>query len=115
MRQAGMMAAAGLYALEHQLERLAEDHQNANRLGTILNEHPDIHIDFDCVQTNLLFIEILNDLDPVQISLELEKEGINIGPFGKKSLRAVTHLDISADDIEEAGQAFLNVMNRLDG
>ncbi len=113
MRQAGMMAAAGLYAFEHNINKLAQDHANAKLLAKIVNTHPLIEIDPDDVETNLVFIDISKTaVSPHQVMNELEKVGINIGAFGK-NLRAVTYLNIDSAQIEEAGEQILNVINRL--
>ncbi|MEM7336471.1 MAG: threonine aldolase family protein [Chloroflexota bacterium] len=113
MRQAGMMAAAGLYAFEHNVDRLAQDHANAKRLAEIVNSHPLIEINPDDVETNLLFIDIEKTaVSPYKIVSELEALGINIGAFGT-TLRAVTYLNIDSAQIEEAGEQILKVINAL--
>ena len=111
MRQAGMLAAAGLYAFEHHVERLAIDHANARRLAEIVGQHEQIDLLVDEVETNILFIDIAKTgKSSAEVVARLEEQGINVGAFGKTQLRAVTHLDVSAEQIEEAGEAILQLL-----
>ena len=103
MRQAGIVAAAGIYALEHHVERLADDHRRARRLAEGLLA-AGLPVDLDQVQTN--FVQI--DLAPLGLSREdalerLAQQGVGLSmtPYPTR-LRAVTHLDIDDDDIEQA-------------
>jgi threonine aldolase len=103
MRQAGILAAAGLYALEHNIERLAEDHAHAKNLATALAGLPGISINPDHVETNIVIFDIAKTRHSPERAVEaLKKEGVLVVPFGKTLLRAVTHLDVSAKDIEKA-------------
>ncbi|MDE2234446.1 MAG: low-specificity L-threonine aldolase [Gammaproteobacteria bacterium] len=103
MRQAGMLAAAGLFALEHNIERLAEDHANAKKLATGLSDISQIQIDPATVQTNMVFAGI--DAQHVQpLARQLQASGIKI--LASAKLRLVTHLDVSARDIESVLEAF---------
>ncbi|MEM7797751.1 MAG: threonine aldolase family protein [Chloroflexota bacterium] len=114
MRQAGMMAAAGTYALENNVKRLSIDHANARLLAKIISTHPAIDLDPNEIETNLVFIDISKTgLSAAAISADLERQGINIGAFSETQLRAVTYLNITAAQIEEAGQAFLETIDRL--
>ena len=103
MRQAGIVAAAGVYALEHNVERLAEDHTRARRLGEALHE-AGLPIDLDQVQTN--FVQI--DVGPFGLTSEealkrLAAEGVGLSATVHPNvLRAVTHLDVSDEDIDHA-------------
>lgn len=116
LRQAGMLAAAGLYAFEHHLDKIAQDHINAKRLAEIIGSHELIDLSPADIESNLVFIDISKTGIPSgKIVAELEAQGINMGGFGETTMRAVTHLDVSAADIEEAGEAFLNVVNHLSG
>ncbi len=99
MRQAGMLAAAGLHALDHQVERLAEDHAHAAQLGTALAE---LGYQVEPVQTNMVYLAIGNEAPALQAFLA--ERGIRISPAPR--LRLVTHLDVSAADIEAAVAAF---------
>lgn len=98
MRQSGVLAAAGLYALEHNLGHLAEDHTNAKRLAAGLSEIPHVSVDVSRVQSNLVFFSV-HGMTGDEARQKLEAEGVRLsGSYGL--LRAVTHLDVSARDIE---------------
>jgi threonine aldolase len=99
MRQAGMLAAAGLHALDHQVERLAEDHAHATQLGTALAE---LGYQVEPVQTNMVYLAMGNEAPALQAFLA--ERGIRISPAPR--LRLVTHLDVSAAGIEAAVAAF---------
>jgi len=110
MRQAGILAAAGLYALEHNIKRLADDHAHAQKLATALAGLPGISIDPDHVETNIVIFDIAKTrFSPAQAVEALKKEGVLVVPFGKTLLRAVTHLDVGAKDVEKAITAFRKV------
>lgn len=97
MRQAGILAAAGLHALEHHVERLAEDHRNAELLARGLQDFEQLQVDIEKVQTNMIFAEINADLSR-DLAAFLLARGILISPGS--SLRLVTHLDIDSRDIQ---------------
>ena len=114
LRQAGFLAAAGIYALEHNIERLAVDHENARRLGEIVSQCDGVRLMNETIESNMVFIDISETaLSASTISQSLEAQGINIGAFSDTMLRAVTHLDVSRAQIEEAGQAFVKVVEEL--
>jgi threonine aldolase len=103
MRQAGIVAAAGLYALDNNIERLAEDHANARRLGEGLAE-AGLPVDLEQVETNFVLVDVGRlGLAADEAVARLREEGVLLS-FGarKDVLRAVTHLDVSAEDIEQA-------------
>ena len=103
MRQAGIIAAAGIYALQHNVERLAEDHANARLLATGLAEIPGIAIDPDEVETNIVFFDVEGTGRTAQeINQALIGHGVRMGAVGRTRMRAVTHLDVSRADIERA-------------
>ncbi len=107
MRQVGIIAAAGIYALDHHIERLKEDHQNAKRLAVGLKEFNGVSIDPKHVETNIVIFDVANTkMTAAQVAEAMKKEGILIHPFGKMQIRLVTHLDVTADDIEKALKAF---------
>jgi threonine aldolase len=110
LRQAGIVAAAGLYALEHHIDRLADDHANAARLADGLAAIDGVKID-SCA-TNMVFIRIDADLldDGVDPRDALADRGINTRWSGSQS-RLVTHLDVTADDIEAAIEAFADLLS----
>ena len=114
LRQAGMSAAAGIYALENNIDRLADDHANAQRLAEIVTAVDGVEILGGIIETNLVFMDVAGTgLDAPTISKALEAKGVNIGAFGSTILRAVTHLDISAAQIEEAGVIFAETVRVL--
>jgi threonine aldolase len=102
MRQAGILAAAGLYALSNHIDRLAEDHANAARLSQGLSNIPGIHVEDNAVQTNMVFARI--DTDMNALVQHLAGQGIRISPG--RPVRLVTHLDIHAEDIDRAVEGF---------
>ncbi|MDR8015898.1 low-specificity L-threonine aldolase [Ectopseudomonas guguanensis] len=99
MRQAGILAAAGLYALQHQVERLAEDHANAARLGEGLAA---LGYSVEPVQTNMVYVQLGERAG--QIKAFMAEHGIAVS--AAPSLRLVTHLDVSAEQIEQVIEAF---------
>jgi threonine aldolase len=100
MRQVGYLAAAGIYALEHHVERVAEDHANARRLAEGLAEIPALEIDPGQVVTNLVYFRFKAGPQKAQeVVAELKARGILIVLLGPDRARAVTHLDVSARDI----------------
>jgi threonine aldolase len=109
MRQSGILAAAALYALDHNLPRIAEDHRNARRLADGLRGHkavaplpPD---------TNIVMLDLLRDGDRADsFVLRLAARGVLVTAFGPKRLRAVTHLDVSAADIDRAVETIAEVL-----
>ena len=113
MRQAGILAAAGIYALEHNVTRIKEDHGHAKRLAQILHTIPSVSLNPTHVETNIIVFEVKdNGRSPAQLVSELKQEGVLINAIGGRKFRAVTHLDISAEDIEEAGRLFAGVLTR---
>lgn len=110
MRQAGILAAAGLYALEHNVERLAQDHANAKILAEALAELPGIRLDPQEVETNIVIMDIsASGMEPVEVQARLREQGVLVLPFGKGRLRAVTHLDVNRKGINRAIEAFRTV------
>jgi threonine aldolase len=101
MRQVGILAAAGLFALEHNVGRLAEDHANARRLAEGLSEIDGITVDPAAVQSNIVFFDVEESLDPVRLVEDLLAEGVRISGGGRR-MRAVISYEVSADDIEYA-------------
>ncbi|MCR1825733.1 low-specificity L-threonine aldolase [Pseudomonas oleovorans] len=99
MRQAGVLAAAGLYALQYQVQRLAEDHANAARLGAALSE---LGYSVEPVQTNMVYVQLGERAG--QIKAFMAERGIAVSAAPR--LRLVTHLDVSAEQIERVIEAF---------
>ena len=114
MRQVGIIAAAGIYALNHHLERLKEDHHNAKRLAVGLKEFKGVSIDPKHVETNIVIFDVTNTgMTGAQVAEAMKKEGVLIHAFGKTQIRLVTHLDVSSEDIEIALKAFKKVLGML--
>jgi len=102
MRQAGIIAAGGVYALRHHVKRLAEDHANAKRLAEGLAALPGITLDPGTVETNLVFFDLAGSLDASTAVERLLALGVRMGALGPRTIRAVTHLDVSAAGVEKA-------------
>lgn len=100
LRQAGILAAAGLYALSHNIERLADDHRRAQLLASNLRS---LGLEVEPVQTNMVFVQTTN-LDPKQLCKQLQAQGIKVSAATR--LRLVTHLDIDDADIAKITDAF---------
>ncbi len=103
MRQAGVLAAAGLVALEMMIDRLAEDHANARRLAEGLAEVPGLKVDLETVQTNMVMVDIVAERWTARALVEaLRREGVLCNDTGPRRIRLVTHKDVTAADIELA-------------
>jgi len=102
MRQAGILAAAGIFAIEHHIDRLTEDHENARRLAQGLSGLKTLNVNPDQVQTNILFAEVGEKFDA--LADHMEDQGILLDR--DSYLRMVTHLDIDTDDIEKVIREF---------
>jgi threonine aldolase len=103
MRQAGIIAAAGIHALEHHVERLAEDHERARRLARGLAELPGIAVDADRVETNIVIFDVRGTgLTGEEFARRTERSGVRFSVLGPTLVRAVTHLDVPADGVERA-------------
>lgn len=110
MRQVGIIAAAGIYALDHHLERLREDHQNAKRLAVGVKEFKGVSIDPKHVETNIVIFDVANTATTAaRVAEAMKKERVLIHPFGKTQVRLVTHLDVTAEEIEKALKAFKKI------
>ena len=111
MRQAGILAAAGLYALDNHVDRLAEDHANARLFADRLSGIPGIVLDPPEVETNLVFFNVeQTGLSAKEVSNRLLEIGIRIRNEGEFRMRLVTHLDVDRKDIEEAAEALTNII-----
>jgi len=112
LRQAGIIAAAALYALDNHRARLVEDHANAQ----LLAEKIDATGSLRCVPpaTNIVIIDVLDEkVSAPQIVAALAAEGVVLLAMGERKMRAVTHLDVSREDCAKAGDAFIRVMHHL--
>lgn len=101
LRQSGFIAAAAIHALDHHVERLADDHRNAQRLADGLRCLPGISGLAETIESNLIFFELAPKMGTaVQLAAALREHGILIGPMGGQRVRLVTHLDIPNDSID---------------
>jgi threonine aldolase len=113
MRQVGIIAAAGIYALDHHFERLKEDHQNAKRLAVGLKEFKGVSIDPKHAETNIVILDVAETgMTASQVAEAMKKEGVFIHAFGKTQIRLVTHLDVSSEGIERALKAFEKILGK---
>jgi threonine aldolase len=103
MRQAGIVAAAGLYALDHHVERLATDHEHARLLAEALAELPAVELDLETVETNIVICRVP---DALALATALERRGVLVGPLDAGRARMVTHLDVDRTGVERAIEAF---------
>ena len=111
MRQAGILAAAGIVALESMVERLAEDHRHARRLAEGLAHLPGVLLDPATVQTNIVIFALAPDApSPPELVARLAEQGVKMGAIGGRKLRAVTHYGLEAEDIDQALLAAARVL-----
>jgi threonine aldolase len=107
MRQAGIIAAAGIYALDNNVERMAEDHANAKWLAERLAPLAGLHVEPEHVETNIIIIDVsASGADAATWSKRLGEEGVRMSGIGPQSLRALTHLDVTREEVERAGAVF---------
>jgi len=111
MRQVGIFAAAGLYALDHNVERLAEDHANARRIAERLARSRRIVLDPASVQTNILVFDLAADApDAPTVVARARERSVLIFAFGPRTIRAVTHLDVSREQCERAAAILVEIV-----
>lgn len=109
MRQAGILAAAGIYALEHNVERLAEDHLNARRLAEAVGSMDGLEVDLEQVETNIIMVATRPPApDAEELCRRLNASGVRVDPLEKNLTRLVTHLDVTSEDISRAIDIFRN-------
>ena len=108
MRQVGFAAAAGLYALDNNLERLAEDHKKAKEIGLVLSQLKAVK-KVESIETNIIIFELKNDVDETQFLNALSKKNIKIIGMGSNKLRIVTHLDYT----DEMHTTFLDILKNF--
>jgi threonine aldolase len=114
MRQSGVLAAAALYALEHHRARLTEDHANARRLAALFAGVPGLAIDAEQAErgpeTNMVFVEVRSGATAAEVCERARARGVWMLPNGPRRIRAVCHLDVSKEMVEEAGKRMAEVM-----
>lgn len=111
MRQAGFLAAAGIYALNYHIARLEEDHRKAQRLAQGLAEIKNVGIHPEEVETNILFFDVSRtEWTAQQAAAACRGKGVLVHPTAKTSIRCVTHLDVSFEGIDQALMVIAEVM-----
>jgi threonine aldolase len=113
MRQSGILAAAGLYALDHNLERLTEDHTNARRLAERLAGLAAVELDLATVQTNIVILHLRPGApDAAAIVARAQAAGVLVSAFAARTVRAVTHMDVSREQCREAADRLAAIIER---
>jgi threonine aldolase len=107
MRQAGVLAACGIYALENHVQRLEEDHRRAKYLAEAVNSIDGFNVNLASVETNMVYIE--GDIGAKKILEKLAEQGVDVLEVGPTAVRAVVHLHITDEDVERTIQAFQNI------
>ncbi|MDH4157519.1 MAG: beta-eliminating lyase-related protein, partial [candidate division Zixibacteria bacterium] len=102
MRQVGIIAAAGYYAVKHNITRLADDHANANLLAEGLNRLSTFEVDMSRVQTNIVIADTTGGNTAQSVLDRMKEVNLWAVAFGPKKIRMVTHLDVTTADCEEA-------------
>ena len=116
MRQAGILAAAGLVALDTMVDRLAEDHANARELARGLASMDGLHVALDTVQTNIVLLEVTDPAwDAPGLVAALEGVGVLCSAFGPRRIRLVTHCDVTKQDVPEALGRIEQVLTKVAG
>lgn len=111
MRQAGILAAAGLYALDHHRDRLAQDHANARLLARLATAVPGVSVVNP--ETNIVMIDLVDtELDAPAIAERLGAAGVRLSVFSARRLRAVTHLDVDEAGVRRAVDALADIVRR---
>jgi len=112
MRQAGVIAAAGIVALEQMVERLAEDHENARTLAAGIADLPGISVEDVAVRTNIVYFNVTRpDLDAAQLVARLDDHGVRMLALGPRRIRAVTHYHVTTADIQSALLAIRKILS----
>ena len=113
MRQVGILAAAALYALDHHVERLADDHRNAQVVARAITHTPGLRLVPPEVETNLIWFQVDPELGTARdVANALKERGILVNVSGSQVLRAVTHLDVSAAQAERAAETIRQVVRQ---
>jgi len=111
MRQIGIFAAAGLYAIDRNVSRLADDHENARRIASRISKSPRMLLDAETVQTNILVVGLAPGAPDAPTMIARAKErGVLIVAFGPRLIRLVTHLDVTSAQCERAADVLLELV-----
>lgn len=112
MRQAGIIAAAGLYALDHHVERLAEDNANAKHFAQRIAGIPGLIVEPEHVDSNVVLIDVSKSgFDAATWSKRLGEKGVRLAPIGANMLRALAHLDVTREEMDQAAEIFAELGN----
>lgn len=112
MRQAGIIAAGALYALEHNVERLKEDHDKAKFFAEKISQLPKLTIDMEAVQTNIIIVDIeRTGKHPDEMIALLKSKGVLVTLGTYTSIRAVMHLDVSSEQVKQATEIFKSTLS----
>lgn len=112
MRQVGFIAAAGLYAIDHHMGRLVDDHAHALLIAEQLATSPRIVVDLASVQTNIVVFDVAPEApDAESVVTAARERGLLLFPFGPRTLRLVTHLDVSSEQCEHAARILLEIVD----
>jgi threonine aldolase len=110
MRQVGILAAAGIYAIQHNIERLKEDHEKAKFFAQEISKIPVFDIDLETVQTNIVIIGVeKTGKTPEEILKILKENGVLLSSGSYMKIRAVTHLDVSMEEVKQAVEIFFKL------
>jgi threonine aldolase len=110
MRQAGVIAAAGVYALQHNIERLKFDHEHAQLLAAAVRQNPGLELESGEVESNLVWISVSPRLGTAaEVAARLREKGVLVTVIGPSVLRACTHLDVSREEVERAAEVLSRV------
>ena len=110
LRQTGVVAAAGIVALEQMVDRMAEDHANARRLAEGLDHLPGINVDVAAVETNIIMLTFDEQVDAPAVISRLREQGVRVGSLSGRRLRLVTHYQVSAADVDQVLAAAEHVL-----
>ncbi|MCA9646938.1 MAG: low specificity L-threonine aldolase, partial [Myxococcales bacterium] len=109
MRQAGVLAAGALYALRNNQSRLADDHRHARFFAENIASCEGITLDLESVQTNIILFEVPGSAE--ELCERARQRGVLLSAMGPKSVRAVTHLDVSFDEVREAASSIKQLLD----
>jgi len=110
MRQAGILAAAGLYALENNVDRLKDDHALAKKFARALADIPAVEIDLDTVETNIFGFFVPENIEALDVQEKLKEKGVLINILSEHEIRVVTHMNLSEEDVDEAVDIIKSVL-----
>ena len=113
MRQAGILAAAGLWALDHNIDRLGEDHANARLLAERLAGLRGVELDLATVQSNIVIFHLAEGTpDAAKIVARAQAQGVLVSAFAARTVRAVTHLDVRREQCRQAADLLAAIIER---